>query len=505
MSPLLPLQATAGGAPELPTVLLSSITWVPAIAGIILLLIPVRTEAHRGRPRTAALTATGLVLLLALAMWYSFRDQGGVFAFEETRNWIPAIKVSYHLGVDGVSMPLVLLSTVLFFVASLAAVRVRDRPRAFFALLLFAETGINGTLCALDYLLFFLFWEMTLLPLFFLLARWGGAARVQAAWKFLGFNLAGSALLLLAILITAASGKTFDVVTLHDAAAQPPLIAGLAFWLSLLAFAIRLPIFPLHGWFVDSQAEASPPVGMILAGIFVTLGGYGLYRVNLGEFQEVMHRVAVPLVAGAVFSIFWGALRAFTEADLKRVIGFATLSRMGLVVVAVVSAKPVALNGGVLLMLASGLAAALLVLLASIVLERTGTVSLRSLGGLGARMPRTGILFALGSLAMLGIPGLAAFAAQVMIFFGAYPVQRLAVSFAILMGLLWAGLLIWIAERIFLGATPERFIRLRDAGTLELTCTVTLAGLSVILGVFPALITDSISFGVLTLLTRGGG
>jgi NADH-quinone oxidoreductase subunit M len=218
-----------------------------------------------------------------------------------------------------------------------------------------------------------------------------------------------------------------------------------------------------------------------------------------------MHRVAVLLVAGAVFSIFWGALRAFTEADLRRIIGFATLSRMGMVLVAVVSMAPVALNGGVLLMVASGLAAALLVLLASVVLERTGTVSLRALGGLGARMPRTGILFALGSLAMLGIPGLAAFAAQVMIFFGAYPAQRLAVSFAILMGLLWAGLLIWIAERVFLGATPERFIRLRDAGTLELTCTVTLAGFSVLLGVFPALLTDSISFGVLTLLTRGGG
>jgi len=492
--------------PAFPMILLSGIIWVPALVAAVLLLFPARSDAHKDRIRSAALVTTGFVLTLALAMWYGFRSQFQTYGYEERRTWLPAIGASYHLGVDGISMPLVLLSAVLFLVAVLASSRIRERAKEYYILLLLVETGVNGVFASLDFLLFFLFWEIELIPMFFLIGLWGGPRRTAAAWKYLLFGITGSALLLLAIFITVvkAPQPTFDMVTLHDAQ-YPAAVGALLFWLFFAAFALKLPAVPLHGWLPDAHTEAPTPVSAILAGVLLKLGGYALIRVNVGQFPSVLHWASRVVLAVALITIFWGALAALIQDDLKRMVAYSSLVQMGFVLVAVSAATSTALDGGVLLLFGHGLIVALLFLLVEVVSDRTGTRSIRALGGLAARMPRTAVLWSLTALAAFGVPGLVGFIAEFLIFVGAYPVHRRGVSVAVLGSLLTAAVLLWMIQRVFFGPTPEAHARVRDAGTLELTYGSGLLIGVVALGLFPGLLMDAINAGVLTLLLRGGG
>ena len=504
---LLEAVPTTTAAPvEFPTLLLSGMVWVPAIAAIALLFFPARTDVHRDRIRTFTQAATFVVLALGVLMWYGFRDQSGTFAYEETRGWLPAIGSSYHLGADGVSMPLLLLSAFLFVFAGLASSRVREQSKEYFVLLLLLETGVNGVFASLDYLLFFLFWQLQAVPMFLLIGRFGGPRRLNAAWKILAVDLAGSALLLLAILILyfKAPVRTFDMVTLHDVT-LPAAMATLVTWLFFVAFAVKLPVFPFHTWFIDAQAQAPAPVGVILAGLIVKLGGYGIIRIDVGEFQQAFHKIVGAVVVIAVVTVLWSAVAALAQDDLRRLIGYVVMSHMGLVLLAAASAAPVAVNGAVLLMVADGLTAALLVLLAGALVERADTGSIAAMGGMAGRMGRGAILWVLAALAAIGFPGLAGFVGQLLIVLGAYPSHRLATPLALLAVLVVAGAMIWAVQRILFGPLPERHARIRDLGTLELANGVGLVSLIVLLGVLPAILMDSINFSVITLLTRGGG
>ena len=486
--------------------LLSAMVWVPAIGALALLFFPARTQAQIGRVRNVALATAAFTAALGVVMWYGYRDQSGTYAYEEARTWLPSIGASYHLGVDGISMSLLLLSGIVFLVAVLVANRIRENVKCFFILLLVLETGVGGALLALDFVLFFTFWQMQVLPLCFLVGRWGGARRLAAAWKLLAVEMIGSALLLLGILIlyVKAPTHTFDLATLHNLQV-PGSVAGLVFALFFIAFALRLPVFPFHTWFTDAQGEAAAPVAIVLAGIVTKLGAYGLYRVNVGQFQATLHRVSGAVAVLAVVTVLWGALAAFREDDLRRLVGYLVMSHGGLLVLAVASAAPVALNGGVLLMVADGLTAAMLIVLASTVAERVNTRSIRAMGGLAARLPKGAVLWMLGALAALGLPGLAGFVGQFLILLGSYPSHRLATSLVVLGSLLTAAVTLWTFQRIFFGPVNEAYARVRDFGTLDLGTSVGLFCLIVLLGILPAILMDSINFSVLTLLSRGGG
>lgn len=489
-----------------PTVLLSGMVWVPALGAIGLLFFPSRTDAHRDRIRSFVLAMTALVLGLGVVMWYGFRDQTGAYAYEETRGWLSSLGSTYHLGVDGVSMSLLLLSAFLFVFAVLASTRVREQTKTYFLLLLVLETGVNGAFCSLDYLLFFLFWQLQAVPMFLLIARFGGTRRLTAAWKLLTIELLAGAVLLLAILVLyfKSPTRTFDMVTLHDVT-LPAATALLISWLFFIAFAVRLPVVPLHLGFIDAQGQASPPVALILAGIVVKLGGYGIIRVNVGEFQDAFHKIVGAVVVIAVITVLWSAIAAIAQDDLRRLVGYVVMSHMGLVLLAAASAAPVAINGAIVLMVADGLSAALLVLVAAAVVERTGTTSIRAMGGLAGRMTRGAVLALLAALAAAGVPGLAGFLGQLMIAVGAYPTHRLATPLALVGVLIVAGVMVWTVQRIFFGATPEDEVRVRDLGTLELGTGVGLFVLIALLGLLPAILMDSINFSVITLLSRGGG
>jgi NADH-quinone oxidoreductase subunit M len=506
---MLPLEATTTGTPaaiSIPTLLLSAMVWIPALGALGLLFFPVRSDAHLARLRSFVLWVVAVVAGLGVLMWYGFRDQSGTFAYEETRGWLPTLSSSYHLGVDGVSMPLLLLSSVLFVFAVLASTRVREQTREYFMLLLLVETGVNGTLASLDYLLFFMFWQLQAIPLFLLIARFGGLRRLSAALKLLAVELVSSGLLLLAILILHFSAKThtFDIAALHDIAV-PGANALLITWLFFLAFAVKLPVVPFHTALIDGQAEAPPAVAMVLLGIVVKLGGYGLIRVNAGEFQAAFHKIVGAVVVIAVVSVLWSAVAAIASSDLRRLVGYVVMSHMGLVLLAAASASPVAVNGAVWLMMADGLAAALLVLVVASLVERANTSSIRALGGMAGRMSRGAILGFLAALAAAGFPGLGSFVGLVLIAFGAYGTHRLATPLALLGVLIVAGVLVWTVQRIYFGALPESQARVRDLGTLELASTVGLFSLIVLLGLLPGILMDSINFSVITLLASGGG
>ncbi|HEY9286811.1 MAG TPA: NADH-quinone oxidoreductase subunit M, partial [Candidatus Dormibacteraeota bacterium] len=334
---MIPLEAasTTTTTVSIPTLLLSAIVWVPAIGALALLFFPARTDANRERIRSFALSVAAIVAGLGALMWYGFSGQTGTYAFEETRGWLPGLSSSYHLGVDGVSMPLLLLSTVLFVFAVLASSRVREQSREYFILLLVLETGVNGVFASLDYLLFFLFWQLQAVPMFLLIARFGGMRRLAAAWKLLAIQLASSALLLLAILTLYLTAKThsFDMAALHDISV-PTASALLVSWLFFIAFAVQLPVFPFHSWFIDGVAEAPPALGLLLAGVVVKLGGYGLIRINVGEFHTSFHKIVGFVVVIAVLTVLWSALAALGQDNLRRLVGYVVMSHMALILLA---------------------------------------------------------------------------------------------------------------------------------------------------------------------------
>lgn len=498
-----PVGSSAGG--EFPTLLLSSILWVPTIAAIAILFFPGRTDIDRDRIKTVAVSGASVALALAVVMWYGFREQFSQFAYDENHPWIKAVGAAYHLGVDGVSMPLVLLTTLLFLVAVLASWRVRERVKEYMALLLLTQTAITGVFAALDYLLLVAFWAMALIALTLLIAGWGGRRRVPAAWRFFGFTMGAWALLVLAVLIMhfKATAPTFDIGTLHDQTFHGT-IAGLLLWLTVAAFGITLAAVPLHGWLLDTVSEAGTPVAILVAGLVVKLGAYGLVRVSLGQFPEALHHVSTAIMVIGLVSVLWGGLSALGQDNAKRLVAALTVSQMGLVVLAVSSGRQVALDGALLLLFAHGLIVALLLGVVGLVADRAGTASLAGLGGLAARMPRGAVLGVVGALAALGVPGFMGFTGQLMLLVGSYPSHRTGTMVAVLGLLLVAAALLTMVQRLFFGSLAESHARVRDAGTLEVGYASGLVFLLVLLGLLPALLIDNINSGVLSLLIRGG-
>jgi NADH-quinone oxidoreductase subunit M len=505
--------STATPSNEFPTVLLSALIWTTVATMLIVLLMPERTDEQRGRLRLVALAGAAIPLLLAtFGLNYQIGQDfiGGTTSFEEQRPWLTSLPVqsNYHIGVDGISLPLLLLSTLLFVIAMIASWRVTTRVRLYLALLLLMETGVNGVLCSLDYLLLLLFWGMQIVPVFLLIAIWGGPERLRAAWRYLGFASVGAALLAATALLLAvkvnASPPTFDFVR-DNTVTLSKGIGGLGFWLSFVGFALTLPVVPLHTWARDALAEANTPVAVLLRGTVMTIAGYGLMRVTLTAFPDAAHRFGLVMVVLAVVTALWGTVAALGQDDLRRLLAYAGVGQMGMVLLAIGSASAIALNGAVLMLVADGLAGALLLLLAGAVQERTRTRSITRLGGLAWQMPKLAALWILGGLAVIGIPFLAGFVAELMIFTGSFPVHRAATVLVMAGTVITTGYTLWTVQRVFLGPSREAFVRLKDASTLELTYLLPLAIAVVILGVLPGRVIPVINNGVQSVVARFTG
>ncbi len=470
--------------------LISAMVFVPLLAAVIVALWKGLTPAGA---HAVGLVASGLALAAAVAVWG--RGAGSGFAQIEELEWIPSLGAAYRVGVDGVSLPLVLLTAVVFPVALIFSLGVREQARSYVALFLLLETACLGVFVALDMVVFYVFWEVTLVAMYFIIAGWGYENRQRAALTFFIYTLLGSLPLLLAILALYLGNdpRTFDV---RQVVASPPLTgiaASLTFLALLIAFAVKTPLFPVHTWLPAAHVEAPTAGSVVLAAVLLKLGTYGLVRFALQMTPDAFRAAALPVAILAVFSALYGAFVALAQTDLKRLVAYTSVNHMGYVVLGVAvaaaasdeTARRIALDGAVLQMVSHGVVTAALFLLVGVIQDRAHTREMTAFGGLLRRTPVIGWFFILAAFASLGLPGLAHFPAEFQIFLGAFGVWPLLTAIVVIAIVVTAGLYLRAIQATFLGPLPERWSSMPDITPREAWAVVPLLLLTVAIGVAP--------------------
>lgn len=529
--------------------ILSLITFAPLVGALIVLLLPAQRSQWL-RMTAIAFTVIPLVLTLWLYAAYEPSIGGAVYTEHETWLTIPLNKellqgiesshlsFDYHLAVDGISMPLLLLTSIVSTMAALASVHIRKRWKLYYVLFLLLLTGIYGVFLSRDLILFFMFFEVTLIPMFFLIGIWGYYGREKAATWFLIYNGLGSAAMLLSFLLLIATlgfsaadahvvfSGNYDVLlaNLTDPQAMANLSAeqvGVAdfllndnmrwgaFILLLIAFGIKVPIFPFHTWMLRVHTEAPPSIVMIHSGILLKMGVYGLIRFGAYLFPEQLHDWSTVIAILGVINILYGAIIACVQREFKLVLAYSSISHMGIVLLGIASLEEVGLQGAIYQSVSHGLISALLFLIVGSLYERTNTTNLDELGGLAKSVPFMSGILLVGGLASLGLPGLSGFVGEFLSFLGLFGTMKWITAIGVL-GILFAAIYVLRSIlNITYGGTPASFENLKDARFIEALPMITLAALIVLLGVYPSILTDLMQNGFNGLLeqlhTRVGG
>ncbi|MFF7389857.1 NuoM family protein [Streptomyces scabiei] len=524
---------------------------VGPLLGAAAALLPAPPGLKGKSPEQAVLrhgiTVTGVVLIAAIVLALGFdHDQPSKMQASTDISWIPALDVRIHLGIDGISLPLLVLTALLTFLCALYSYfkqqhqRLTPRatgpsPKAFVALLLVLESGTLATFAVLDLLLFFLAFEMVLIPMYFLIARWGGEQRTQAAWKFILYTLLGSVVMLLGLLLIGIKAGTFDMVALAtdshpELTTSVQVIAALSIGIGL---AVKTPMWPLHSWLPDAHT-AAPTVGsVLLAGVLLKMGTYGFVRILLPITPDGFRTFAPYLAAFAVVGIIYGSLaclalaRQGAKGDLKRLIAYSSVGHMGFVLLGIATMTPTGVNGALFANIAHGLITGLLFFLVGALKDRTGTTDLDTLAqetgaALYGRAPRLGGLLAFAAVASLGLPGLAGFWGEMLALFGAFePAEGLSrpafltfMTIAAFGTLLTAAYLLIVVRRVCMGAVPkgpgegphrtdEPTYALADVQTYEFAAWTPLVALTVLAGLWPAALLGLTDPAVQQLLAGG--
>lgn len=476
--------------------LVSLTVFLPLLGAVVLVLAP------RVSPRAAhgvGVVTAGLTLLGAIGIWV--RGIGSGFTQVEEVRWIPSLGAAYRVGVDGISYPLVLLTAILFFASLVFSVRITERARSYVALFLLLEMACIGVFVALDLVVFYVFWEITLVGMYFIIAGWGYADRQRAALTFFIYTLLGSLPLLLAILALylGSDPRTFDMRALIAAPPLTGLAATLTLVALLIAFAVKTPVFPLHTWLPAAHVEAPTAGSVVLAGVLLKLGTYGLVRLALQMTPDAFRDAAVVVAVLAVFSALYGAFVALAQSDLKRLVAYTSVNHMGYVVLGIAAAaaasdagaRAIAIDGAVLQMVSHGVVTGSLFLLVGMLQDRTHTREIGAFGGLLRPAPLLGWFFILAAFASLGLPGLAHFPAEFQIFLGAFRVWPLAALAVLGIGIT-AALYLRAIQATFLGGVAERWGRLPDLSRREVLSVAPLLVLTVVIGVAPRTVLDLI-------------
>ena len=466
--------------------MLSALIWIPFIAALVIALLPQQSEKQA---RTVAGVAAGLALALSIVVLSQFDTSLAGFQFQETLSWIDNIGLSYNLGLDVISLPLVMLTTLLIGLVIYATDRDIERPRLYYAMIMMIAGGVTGVFLARDLLLFFLFYEVELIPLYLLIAIWGGKNRAYASTKFLIYTAVSGVVLLASILgIVGLSGSGSFTV---DASIGQALTMGQQITLLLglvIAFGIKIPMVPLHTWLPDAHTEASTPISMLLAGILLKLGTYGLLRFGLGLLPDAWDVIAPGLAVIAVISTLYGSLNAIVQQDMKRLVAYSSIGHMGYIILGMAAATELSIIGTVAQMVSHGIISALLFLLVGFVYSRTGTRDMNVLRGFlnpERGLPLVGSLMILGVMASSGLPGMVGFVAEFCIFRGSFitfPVQTLLCIVGT--GLTSVYFLLMV-NRVFFGRLPEQFSNITRVAFREQLPAAVLASLLVILGLQP--------------------
>jgi NADH-quinone oxidoreductase subunit M len=494
----------------LPVGLLSVVTFLPALGAVALALLP------RGRDellRRGALAVSLATFVLSIPLYVSFDAASPDFQFEEFLRWMPGLGVGYHVGIDGISLLLVLLTTFLTPVALASAWEsIEEGTKEFVVSMLVLETGMLGVFVALDLFLFFVFWEAMLIPMYFVIGVWGGARRVYAAIKFVLYTMAGSALMLVAILALyyqhgAATGTyTFDLPTLARYVLAPGTAQNLMFLAFALAFAIKVPLFPFHTWLPDAHVEAPTAGSVILAGVLLKMGTYGFLRFCLPLFPDASLAFGPLVFALALIGIVYGAWVSTVQPDLKKLVAYSSVSHLGFVMLGLFTLTPAGLVGGVIQMVNHGLSTGALFLMVGMIYERRHTRLIADFGGLWSVVPAFSALFLIVCLSSLGLPGLNGFVGEFLILVGAFQVNGWLAAGATT-GIIFAAVyLLWMYQRVAFGEVRHEANRhLRDLTPREWALLAPVIVLIVWIGVYPTTFTAKTEATVQALIAQVEG
>jgi NADH-quinone oxidoreductase subunit M len=482
--------------------ILSTIIFLPLVGAVLVAILPARMT--RGTALAFAL-ATWVVSLLLLIGFLPGRPG---FQYEEVGNWIPLFGIQYHVGVDGLSAALVVLTTTLSWICILASFKpIQTRLKEYMIAFLVLEVGMIGVFLALDLFLFYIFWEVVLVPMYLIIGIWGGANRIYATIKFVLYTLVGSLLMLVAILATAfayqaATGSwagAFDLVALREFAASPTggFSAALqmgAFLAFFLAFAIKVPMFPFHTWLPDAHTEAPTAGSVILAGVLLKLGAYGFIRFALPLYPDAAQTLAPAIIVLSLVAIIYGAIVALVQPDLKRLVAYSSVSHMGFVTLGIFVFTEQGVQGAILQMINHGLITGALFLLVGVIYERTHDRTIAKMSGLAGRMPVYAALFGFFVFASAGLPGLAGFVGEFLTLVGTFIVSPAAAAIAAVVMVLGAGYLLFMFGRVAFGEVSDFLTGLGDHLTdiepVEILTLVPLATLVVVFGIQPGLLLD---------------
>ncbi|HTD40288.1 MAG TPA: NADH-quinone oxidoreductase subunit M [Mucilaginibacter sp.] len=526
--------------------ILTLLIFTPLLFGLLIILLP---SAWRASFKYITLLATLVELGLSIWMYLNFRmgseyagvNSEGTFQFVQKLHWINLnlgslgkMQIDYFVGIDGISIPMVMMSSVVMVIAALSSWEIKSNLKGFFSLFLLLNTAVIGVFCALDFFLFYIFYELMLLPLYFLIGMWGGARREYAAIKFFLYTLFGSVFMLLVIIglylsvkDPATGSHTFNIIQMMNPAnydadsifsvLSHKTLFGMSartvgFVVLFIAFAIKVPVVPLHTWLPDAHVEAPTPVSIILAGILLKVGGYGIIRVCLGIFPEVAVSGAYWLGLLGVISIIYGALNALAQRDLKRMIAYSSVSHMGFVLLGIASLTPEGISGSIMQMVSHGFLSTMLFFLAGVVYNRVHDRDIYHFRGLGTLMPRYTTFIMIAFFASLGLPGFSAFVGEAFSLIGVFKSPSVNGALPYWMAvcgsvgiLLSAAYFLWTLQRMFFGSLSLKGgevwkTALSDLNFREIASLLPLAFLALILGVMPSLVFDKINDSVLALV-----
>lgn len=503
--------------------LLSLIIGSPLIGMVVLFLMPRQKQRWI---KATGIAATMLPLLLTLYMFGLFDYQVETMQFVEKRTWavVPVgqeaeLPLNYHLGVDGVSMALLVLTTVIGTLTALASVRMHKRWKEYFVLLLFLEIGALGVFAAQNLLWFFIFFEIALVATFFLISVWGSTDREKAAFKFLLYNGLGSALLLIATVLLLVHVWTLDMVEItrlfHDPTSSlntegsamyvSDSLRGVLFLLMFLAFAVKLPVVPLHSWIMKMYEEAPVPVVMISSGVLLKIGAYGMLRINFGFFPGIAETVAFWIALFGLINLIYGALLALVQTDLKRVLAYSSVSHMGIVLFGLASLNAYGFQGAVYQMVSHGLIAALLFYVVGLIAARTGTTRISELGGLAHSMPFIGGVFLTAALASLGLPGMSGFVSEFLAYLGLFHTEPVIAALGTVGLVLTAAYLLRAVLGTLFGKQRARVPAGADANFSEAIPLIVLLGMVLLIGIYPAILGEPLQMTIQNMVAELGG
>ncbi|MGA7613591.1 MAG: NADH-quinone oxidoreductase subunit M [Thermoanaerobaculia bacterium] len=485
--------------------ILSLITYLPLVGSLIIVFLVPKEKTKT--IKTVATVIAGLDLALTIPLWWAFNSSGtgaGLFQFQEHHAWIPSLGVEYFFGIDGIALLLIFLTNVMGLIAVYSSFSaIEHREKEYYTLMLMLQTGMLGVFCALDFFLFYVFWEVMLVPMYFLIGVWGGPRKLYAAIKFFLYTLAGSVLMLLSILTLyfynsggipffgikgLGNPATFNVLQYHEIGHLIP--PGLQFWIFLgffFGFAIKVPMFPFHTWLPDAHVEAPTAGSVILAAVLLKMGTYGFVRFSLPILPDATKQLVVPIIVLAIIGIIYGALVAMVQKDMKKLVAYSSVSHLGFVMLGMFALNPMGLKGSVLQMVNHGLSTGALFLLVGLVYERRHTRLIAEYGGLAKQMPIFATLFLIATLSSIGLPALNGFVGEFTILIGAANRSLVWAVFAATGIVLGAAYMLWLYQRVFWGPLDNPANRtLKDLNAREIWTLVPIVACMFWIGLYPA-------------------